>query len=451
MMLKQFRKDTEATNVVAIDVLDAIDTDDRKHTRLGWLIVVAGVGGFLLWAALAPLDQGVPLSGTVTVATNRKAIQHQVGGTVQDILVKEGDQVKTGQVLVKMNDVQAKSQAEMSRVQYYTARAAESRLIAERDGKSTIDFPADMTLENLDPRLKEIVNSQIQLLSSRQSAIKSELSALDENIAGQRSQLKGLEESKDSKKQQAQFIKEQLTGMRDLAKEGYVARNRLLELERMFAQINGAVSEDIGNIGRIQRQISEFTLRRIQRQQEYQKEVRTQLSDMKREAESLENRLKSQDYDLANVLVRSPVDGTVVGLNVFTHGGVIPAGFKMMDVVPSADDLIVEGQVPVNLIDKMHPDLSVDLVFSAFNQRNTPHIPGVVTQVSADRMVDEKTGAPFYRLKAKVAPEGKKMISSLEVRPGMPVELFVKTGERTMMNYLMKPIFDRANSALREE
>jgi membrane fusion protein, protease secretion system len=450
-MMKFFGKKETATDVTTIDVSNEVETDDHKHTRIGWWIVLGGVGGFFLWACFAPLDQGVPMQGTVMVSTNRKAIQHQTGGTIQEILVKDGDVVKAGQVLVKMNEIQAKSQSEISRVQFYTARAAVARLTAERDEKKSVSFPDDLIAINDDARVKEIIGTQNQLFTSRQSAIKNELGSIDENIAGLRAQVKGLIESKDSKKQQADFLKEQLVGMRGLAKEGYVPRNRLLELERTFAQINGAISEDIGNIGRTQRQITELTLRRIQRQQEYQKEVRTQLSDAQKEAEGLDHRLKSLDYDLANTLVRAPVDGTVVGLSVFTHGGVVPAGFKMMDVVPSDDTLIVEGQVPVHLIDKVHPDLEVDLIFSAFSQRNTPHIPGVVMSVSADRLVDEKTGTPYYKLKAKVLPSGIKMLAQHEIRAGMPVDLFVKTGERTMMNYLLKPVFDRANMALKEE
>jgi len=450
-MMKLFGKKETATDVTTIDISNEVETDDRTHARIGWWIVLGGVGGFLLWACIAPLDQGVPIQGTVAVSTNRKAIQHQTGGTVQDILVKEGDIVKANQVLVRLIDVQTKSQAEISRVQFYTARAAVARLTAERDEKKSISFPDELSAINDDARVKEIISTQNQLFSSRQSAIKNELGSIEENIAGLKSQVKGLEESKNSKKQQADFLKEQLEGMRGLAKEGYVPRNRLLELERTYAQINGAISEDIGNIGRTQRQISELTMRRIQRQQEYQKEVRTQLSDNQKEAEGLEHRLKSQDYDLANTLVRAPVDGTVVGLTIFTKGGVVAPGAKMMDVVPSEDSLIVEGMVPVNLIDKVHPELEVDMIFSAFNQRNTPHIPGIVTQVSADRLVDEKTGAPYYKLKAKVAPNGIKLLAQYEIRPGMPVDMVVKTGERTMMNYLLKPIFDRANTSLKEE
>lgn len=452
IMRKLFNNEAIATDVVVKEpALQEVNTDATTHTRLGWLIVLAGVGGFLLWAMLAPLDKGVPVNGTVAVATNRKAVQHQTGGTIEDILVKDGDMVKAGQPLVRMNDVQAKAAAEMTRGQYFIARGTEARLLAERDGKSAIEFPTELESAKSDPRASNAISLQTQLFMSRRSSLQSELAAVDENIAGLKSQASGLQESLVSQKQQAQFLKEQLEGMRDLAKEGYVARNRLLDLERTYAQVNGGISENIGNIGRVQRQITELTLRRTQRQQDYQKEVRTQLSEVQKEAEALDSRLKSQDFDLANVVVKAPVDGTVMGLNVFTKGGVVSPGFRMMDIVPADDPLIVEGQVPINLIDKVHKDLPVELVFAAFNQRKTPQIPGVVTQVSADRFVDEKNGMPYYKLQAQVTPEGKKLLAANQVRPGMPVEVFIKTGERTMMNYLLKPVFDRAKTSLTED
>lgn len=428
-----------------------VNTDSRSYTRMGWLIVIAGMGGFMIWASVAPLDKGVPLSGTVIVSTNRKTIQHPTGGTVDAILVKDGQQVKAGQDLVRLNEVQVTANAEMIRVRYFTARAAEARLIAERDGKGVIELPAELYSEKNDPRIAINLAMQEHLLSSRLTAINSELAAIDENISGLKLQTTGLEESRDSKKRQMEFLKEQLEGMRELVKEGYVARHRLLELEQAYAQISSAISADIGNIGRGWRQISELKLRRIQRQQEYQKEVRSQLADVQKEAESLANQLRALDYDLANAVVRAPVDGTVVGLSIFTVGGVVSPGEKMMDIVPSGDSLEIEGQLPVHLIDKVHTNLPVDLVFSAFNQNQTPQVPGVITHVSADRFVVERTGFPYYRVKAKVAPEGMKLISNLHVRPGMPVEMFVKTGERTMMNYILKPMVDHFRTSMTEE
>jgi membrane fusion protein, protease secretion system len=446
---------TMNTNVTDVasrsEVLNEVNTNSKLHTRMGWWIIIAGLGGFIAWAVYAPLDKGVPMSGTVAVATSKKAIQHLTGGTVEDILVKEGAVVKAGDVLVRMNSVQAKVNAETARIQYSTARATEARLSAERDGKSTLTFSAELKDAMNDPRVASTMSLQQQLFSSRQSAIRSELSAFDENIAGLMLQKKGLEESREGKKQQLMFLKEQLDGIRDLSKDGYVARNRLLELERTYAQLNTAITEDTNSIGRSLSQISEIKLRKLQRTQEYQKEVRSQLSDVQREADGLANRLTGLEFDLNNALVKAPVDGTIVGMNIFTNGGVISPGFRMMDVVPSDDPLIVEGQLPVHLIDKVHPNLKVELIFTAFNQNQTPHVPGIVTNVSADRLIDEKSGVPYYSVKAKVAPEGMKLISNLQIRPGMPVDLFVKTGERTMMNYLLKPILDHLKMSMTEE
>lgn len=450
MKLAAEEKKTVIENVPA-DLSHQVDTDETLHTKLGWWIVLAGFGGFILWASFAPLDKGVPVPGTVTVASHLQAVQHQIGGIIDSILVKEGEHVAVGQVLVRMNDVQLKAQAEITRSQLYTARAMEARLLAERDGSKEIIFPQDLLTSQHDPRIANNIITQNQLFTSRQLALHHEIAALEENIAGSRMQLRGLEASRASKNAQLKFLEEQLVNLRDLAQDGFVPRNRVLELERTYTQLTGEISAETGNIGRIQRQIAELEQRRIHRQQEYQKEVRQQLSDIKREIDALSSRLSGQDFELANVEVKAPVDGIVVGMNVFTEGGVISPGFKLMDIVPSDDMLIITGQVPVHLIDRVHVDLPVDLIFSALNQKKTPNIPGTVTQVSADRLMDERSGLPFYNIKAKVTPEGMKKLTDQQIRAGMPVEIFIKTGERSLLSYLFKPILDRVHSALSEE
>ncbi|MES2207749.1 MAG: HlyD family type I secretion periplasmic adaptor subunit [Pseudomonadota bacterium] len=431
--------------------IHSVELDDKVPTRLGWLIILAGVGGFLLWASFAPLDKGVPLTGTVIVATNRKAIQHQSGGIVEDILVKEGDHVKAGQVLVKINSVQAKAQAEMSRGQFFSASAVEARLEAERDNKSSVTFSPELLASKSDARVIESMALQEQLFSSRRLAIQNELASINETIAGLKLQIQGIKESRESKKQQMQLLKEQLDNMRSLANDGYAPRNRVLELDRTYAQLSGSIAEDLGSSGRAQAQIAELMLHRLQRQQEYQKEVRQQLTDIRKEKEVLGHRLQAQDFDVAHTEVKAPVDGVIVGMNVFTREGVVGPGYRMMDIVPSDDALVIEGQLPVNLIDKVHAGLKVDLRFSAFNQNSTPHLAGTISQVSADRFVEEKSGLPYYKLKASVDKESLKSIEHLQIRAGMPVDIFVKTGERSLMSYLFKPIFDRAHTALREE
>jgi protease secretion system membrane fusion protein len=444
----------KAQDVVSQDVAPIeVNTDARSYARMGWLITLVGVGGFLLWALFAPLDKGVPLQGNVAKESNRQAVQNQSGGTIQQILVRDGDVVKAGQVLVRMNPVIAQSAMQMTDSAYLTDLATEARLTAERDGVHTIKFPADLEQRRSDPRVAEIMALQNQLLASRQGSLQNELASVDENIAGLKFQIQGLKEALQSKKEQTAFLKDQLSGMRDLAKEGYVARNRLLDLERTYAQLSGAMSEDIGNIGRGQRQVAEFTLRKAQRVQDYQKEVRTQLTEVSKDTEAQQARLQAQKFELSNVEVKSPADGTVVNLAVFTPGGVVTPAFKMMDIVPSNDPMVVEGQLQVQLVDRVHRGLPVDLQFAAFNANTTPHIPGVVEDVAADRTVDERTGMAYYKVRVKVTPAGARLIAEkkMAIRSGMPVSLFVKTGERTMMNYLLKPIFDRASSALTEE
>jgi membrane fusion protein, protease secretion system len=349
--------------------------------------------------------------------------------------------------------VMAKAQVDMSRAQYHTARAAEARLLAERDGAKSISFPAELVKSRGDGRVAEVMELQRQLFTSRQQALQSELAGLEQSVAGLKLQIRGLEESRAAKQDQMKILKEQLDNTRELAREGYVARSRLLELERLYAQLSGDVSEDTGNLGRSRQQVLEINLRVMQRRQDYQKDVRSQLSEVQKEADALAARLTAQDYELARVDVKSPVDGTVVALNVFTRGAVVPGGFRLMDVVPKDDPLVVEGQLPVNLVDRVHKGLPVDLIFSAFNTNTTPHIPGTVTQVAADRTVDERTGFPYYVVRASVTPEGLREMQAkkLVVQPGMPVELFVKTGERTMMSYLLKPMVDRVKTSLSEE
>jgi protease secretion system membrane fusion protein len=452
--MKLIDKKALATDVVAHDVTpETVHTDPRAYSRLGWFIVLFGVIGFLLWASFAPLDKGVPMSGYVAKESNRKAVQHLQGGIVDDILVKDGDHVKAGQVLVRMNKVNAKAEADMVAAQYFTARLSEARLTAERDGQGSITFPQELAPYKNDPRVVDVLTVQNQLFNSRRDALRNELAATEEGIAGLKSQIGGQQASRDSKKEQLAILKEQMNNLRDLAKDGYVARARLLDVERQYAQTAGAIAEDTGSIGHAQAQITELNLRRAQRLAEYQREVRTQLADAQKEADALSSKMAAGQYALQNVELKAPVDGTVMGVNVFTKGGVVAAGFKMMDIVPDADALVIEGNLPINLVDKVHPGLPVEFIFAAFNQSKTPHIPGSIETVSADRFVDEHNGQPFYKVTAKVSAKGMKMLAEnkLEIRPGMPVELFVRTGERSLMSYLLKPVFDRAHTSLTEE
>ncbi len=332
--------------------------DEKFYSWLGWQVIIWGIGGIILWACYAPIDKGVSVSGVVIPENNRKTIQSAFTGIVDSILVREGQKVKEGELLIKLNPISAQANS----------------------------------------------------------------NATKESIEGYKAQSKGLKDSIAQKRHQIALFEKQIAGNRELVRDGYLAANKLLELERQQTQLMALVSEDEGNLIRISKQITE-----------------------------LQEKLNPYEFDLANTEIKSPVDGDVVNLTVFTKGGVVSAGQKLMDISPLNDQLIVEAQLPVHLIDKVHLRLPVDMIFTAFNTNRTPHIPGIVIAVDSDRIVDEKTNQPYYKIHVSPTDEGIKLLGDLKVRAGMPVDLFVKTGEQSMMTYLLKPIFDRSHSAMRED
>ncbi len=359
----------------------ALELDEKRFSRLGWGLVLLGFVGFLLWAGLAPLDKGVGVSGTVMVAGSRKAVQHPTGGLVRHIRVHEGERVEAGQVLLEMDATQARAQADGLFAQYLAALASLARLSAERDEKARIEFPAELLALD-DPRLPTLLEQQRQLHDSRRRALRLELDGLAETVAGSQAQLDGLQAALRSKEQQRAALEEQLRGLRQLASEGYVPRNRLLDSERLLAQVNGEIAGDLGSLGSTRRQILELRLRMAQRREKFQEEVRASLADAQVRAEELRNRLASARFDLANSEVRAPVAGLVVGQEVFTEGGVIAPGQQLMEILPERQPLLVDARLPVEMVDKVRVGLPVELMFSAFSQSTTPRVEGEVTLVS---------------------------------------------------------------------
>ncbi|MGF6731498.1 protease secretion system membrane fusion protein [Paraburkholderia youngii] len=442
-----------AIEVLGTGLPPVVNVDESRYVKIGWIVVLVGIVGSLLWAAFAPLSKGTEVQGTVVVAGNRKTIQHPTGGIIRDILVQDGDQVKAGQVLVRMNDVQTRSQNATIRSQYLTELATKARLVAEATNAKTIAFPRELTdgVAAHDQEAEADVQLQEQLLSARRLALKASIGALQESIAGYQAQLAGENDAHAQRLLEHQALQDQLTGVRELAIEGYVPRSKLKDLQRQEAVLNGEIARQAGTAGELASQSAEARLRIAQAQEDYMKEVRTQLSDVQRDTEALRSRLDESEFNLANSEVRSPVDGTVVGMSVFTEGGTIGPGAKLMDVVPTGEPLEAEGHLEVNLVDKVRTGMPADMMFTAFNQNTTPRVSGTLTFVSADRLVDEHTGAPYYRVRAKVTEQGMKQLRKLDIKPGMPVEIFINAGQRSMLSYLLKPIFDRAQTAFTED
>ncbi len=425
-------------------------TDVDQTIRRGWLWLLLGGGGFMLWALLAPLDEGVPVTATVTVESKRKTIQHMTGGIIKQVLVKEGQFVRAGETLTLLDDASTRADYELSRQKYYGLRAMESRLLAEQHGAASIDFHPDVLAAKHDPLVRQQIETQRQLLFSRQAALHSELAAIDESIRGQEAAIRGYREQLLAKQQQRTAIEDELAGIKALVAEGYAPRNKQWELERMQAQVQAERQDLQANLERATRTIGELRMKRMQRGQDEHKEVDTQLAEVRREVEGDAEKFKSADGDLARTQIKAPVTGFVVGLETQTIGGVIPPGGRLMDIIPEKEGWVLEAQVPPHLRDRLRTGLHADVHFSNFHDDPSLVVAGTLTSVAADLLTDQVTNQSYYLVRVSLTPEGVKQLGTHHVQPGMPADVVIKTGERTFLRYLLEPLLRRLNFAFKE-
>jgi protease secretion system membrane fusion protein len=430
---------------------EGLPTDTRSPAMLGFKVLAIGFGGFLLWAALAPLDEGVPTSGVVTIDTKRKAVQHLTGGIVKSVHVKEGQIVQEGTPLMEIDPASTQANFESVRQRYYTLRAMEARLVAEQMGREAITFHPDLVHEKETALVADLMTNQEGLFDSRRMALEAETQAIKESISGLEGSITGYQGLLEARSAQLSLLKEEIGGLEELVKEGYAPRNNLLSLQRSQAEIVGAIADLQGNIERSRSALAEAKLRITQRQQEFRKEVDQELAQVRGEVDAGAEQFNAIKGDLARTVIRAPAAGQVVGLAAQTVGGVIGPGQKIMDVVPQDEDLMLETQLPPNLIDRVHPGLSTDIRFSSFAHSPLLVVPGEVVSVSHDLLVNEKTGIAYYLARVAVTKEGIKKLGKRQLQAGMPVEVVVITGERSMLTYLLHPLLKRLAYSMKEE
>lgn len=422
-----------------------------RAARVGLWALGIGFGGFLLWAGLAPLDEGVPGQGMVALDTKSKTVQHLTGGLVKEVLVREGQHVNEGQLLIRLDEAVARANFEAARQRYVGLRAMEGRLLAEQRELGSITFHPDVIAAAKDPQIQQVIRTQEQLFNSRRAALRADLQSNAESIQGQQGLIQSYESMLISRKTQHALLTEELTNTRTLVAEGYAPRNRQLELERMLAETNAGLAELQGNIVRAQRAVAELQQRAVARQQEYRKEVETQLADVGREVPADAEKYRAATDDLGRTEIKSPATGQVVGLAFQTVGGVVGPGQKLMDIVPEDQALLIEARVPPHLIDRVQKDLPVDVRFSSFAHSPQLVVQGTVASVSGDLLIDQQTGIGYYLARVGVTAEGYKMLGNRQLQPGMPVEVVFLTGERSMLTYLLNPLTKRFAASMKEE
>lgn len=426
-------------------------SDEKPVLRVGGLLLAFGFGSFMLWAIFAPLDEGVPAPATVAVDTQRKSVQHQAGGIVGQVLVREAQSVKAGDVLIKLDDAYSRASFEALRKQYLALRSQESRLIAEQQSNPTIQFHSDVLKERSDPVIESFITIESRLFETRRAALKSEIDMLKESAGALEEELRGNQAQLEGKEAQHKLVVEQLKGTRDLAQDGYLPRNKLFEEERLAADLKAMVSNLYASSAKTRRNISELRLKAVQHQQEFRREVETKLADVKRELEPVVEKLRAASIELDRTLIRAPVSGLVVGLAIQTVSGVIPAGAKIMDIVPEDERLLLEAQIPPHVVDRIQAGMPADIRFQGFS--DLPHlvIQGKLVSISADRLTDPATHLPYFLGRVEVTPDGLQKLGNNRIQPGMGADVVIKTGERTFLTYLLKPLLSRLSTALTEK
>ena len=428
-----------------------LPTDTRTPARLGFRVLAIGFGGFLLWAALAPLDEGVPTSGIVTIDTKRKTVQHLTGGIVKSVHVKEGQIVHEGSPLMEIDSAGTQAVFEGVRQRYYTLRAMEARLVAEQSGLDTIIFHPDLENEKNSPLVADLIVNQEGLFTARRKALQAEIQAIRESIVGLEGSIAGYQGLLESRHSQLALLKEEMDGVENLVKDGYMPKNNLLALQRTQAETIGAISDLQGGIERSRSSLAEAKLRITQRSQEFKKDVDRELAEVRGQVDAEGERFNAIKADLARTVIRAPASGQVVGLAVQTVGGVIGPGQKIMDIVPQDEPLLLEAHIPPHLIDRVKPGLETDVRFSSFAHSPMLVVPGKVVSVSNDLLTNEVTGIPYYLARVTVTEEGMKKLGKRQLQAGMPVEVVVITGERSMLTYLLHPLLKRMASSMKEE
>ena len=427
-----------------------VGDDPRRVMRIGLWVLAIGFGGFLLWAAFAPLDEGVVAPATVSIASSRKTVQHLSGGIVRELLVREGQQVTTGQPLIRLDEQVARANYEASRQRYLGLRAVQSRLQAEQVGAATITWHPDLKASQ-DPQVRQQMENQQQLLLSRRAALRAELQAIEEAIQGQQGLIQSYRSMLESRRSQLALLQDEVKHTSGLVQEGYAPRNRLLELQRMSAELNASQAELQGNLMRSQQMVSEQRQRAIVRQQEYRRDVEQQLADASREVTAEQEKLRAVENELGRTEIRSPATGQVVGLAMHTVGGVIQPGQKLMDIVPTDEPLLLDAHVPPRFIDRVQNGLAVDIRFSAFAHSPQLVVEGRVASVSGDLIAENPNVPPFYLARVAVTPEGMRELGRRQLQPGMPAEVVFRTGERSLLTYLLHPLTKRVAASMKEE
>jgi HlyD family secretion protein len=423
----------------------------RQHLIAGLVIVTlltCGLGG---WAATAQISGALIAPGSIVVDSNVKKVQHPTGGVVGELRARDGDRVRGGDILVRLDDTVPKASLAIVTKGLNGLLARRARLLAEQEGLERITFPPELMEAFGDPEVQALIGNEIKLFQVRSSSRVGQKAQLRERIAQLREEIGGLEAQENAKSREIELIQKELVGVRDLYNKNLIQISRLTALERDAARLDGDRAQFIAQKAQAKGKISEIELQIIQIDKDLSSEVSKEMREINDKiGEFVERKVTAEDQ-LRRIDIRAPQDGMVLQSTVHTVGGVITAGDTVMLIVPESDNLSVEAKVNPQDIDQLRIGQKTLLRLSAFNQRTTPELNGTVSRISPDTTTDQRTGQSFYTIRVSLPAEEVARLGEVKLIPGMPVEAFVQTGERTMISYLAKPLSDQLMRAFREK
>lgn len=423
----------------------------RRYLLAGVATCILLVGGVGSLAAVTEISGAVIATGTLVVDSSVKKVQHPTGGVVGEIRVREGDAVKSGDVLVRLDATLARTNLAIVAKGLDEFEARLARLEAERDGRETITFPQQLASRENDPAIARIMAAERLLFEFRRRARIGQKAQLTERIAQLAEEISGLTEQKGADQQEIELIGTELEGIRKLWEKKYVSIQRMTALQREAIKLEGEHGQLTASIAQAKGRCAEIELQIVQIDQDLHSQVAAELREVQgRISEFVERKVAAED-ELKRVDIRSPQDGIVHQLAVHTVGGVLSAGDPIMLIVPVADKLTVEARIAPQDIDQVTSGQKAVLRLSAFNQQTTPQLTGVLTRISADLTIDERSGLGFYTARVMLPQEELAKLNGLTLAPGMPSEVFFPTADRTMLSYLVKPLSDQVQRAFREE
>ena len=427
---------------------NGFDTDLNPHKRFGLTVFVLlfGFGG--LWATTAPIDGAAVAPGRVTSRSYSKVVQHLEGGIIKNIFVENGASVRLGDPILELDSTQSKAQLEITNSQLTSLRALEIRLSAERDNLSSLIYSSSFLADG--SRAEEESQAQIEIFNARRSTLEGGIAVLEQRVGQLQTQITGYNGLKESKERLSKSFNEELQDVGELLSQGFSDKNRLREIERNVAVLEGEVAELIANIAASELAVGETKLQILQQQKEFQNAVVSELRDVQVDISDQLERSNALEDVVSRTLVEATESGIVTGLQVHTIGGVITPGMELVNIVPEEDELIVEANVSPVDIDRVALGQDATIRFSTFGTGSVPAIYGSVINISADSFFDQ-AGTPYYLTRIEVSPDSLGDLGDLTLVPGMPADVFIATGARTFLQYLFKPFSNAIARGFRED